>query len=118
MSRWIRFIISIIFGLGLGLTYGWILIPPGDLSSTPETLRIDYKTDYVLMVAEFFQSDADIQAALQRLVLLGDSEPDNQIQEVILFAQKVGYSETDIAKIQELLRVIQSRMSDNGGIAP
>jgi hypothetical protein len=51
MSRWTRFLIAIAVGLALGLLYGWVLSPVKYVDTTPNTLRADYQTDYVLMVA-------------------------------------------------------------------
>ena len=48
-SRWILFIFAILVGAGLGLLYGWVINPVDYVDTTPDTLRIDYKTDYVLM---------------------------------------------------------------------
>lgn len=118
MSRWIWFLFSIIIGIGLGLAYGWVLNPPGDQDTSPDTLRIDFKTDYVLMVSESFKSDSDPQLALQRLSLLGGPQPELHIQEALQFAQKVGYSEKDIGSIQTLLSSLQSHIPSQVESAP
>ena len=58
-SRWILFIIAILAGAGLGLLYGWVINPVDYVDTAPDTLRIDYKTDFVLMVAEAYQGESD-----------------------------------------------------------
>ena len=118
MSRWIRFFFSILIGIGLGLAYGWILNPPDDQSSTPETLRIDYKTDFVLMVAESYQSNSDIQLASHRLSLISITQPYQQIEEALNFANKVGYNEKDISSIQILLNAFEAQIPLDEGNSP
>ena len=67
MSRWILFLITVALGLGAGLFYGWKINPGEYINTTPGSLRDDYKADYVLMVAEAYQAEADLNAA-DRLV--------------------------------------------------
>jgi hypothetical protein len=107
MARWFRFILAILFGLALGLAYGWFLKPVRYVDTSPDTLRIDYKTDYVLMVAEAYQNEKDVQQALQRLALLGDIPPVDLTAQAIQFAQKAGYTEPDVARMQALMSAIQ-----------
>jgi hypothetical protein len=52
MSRWIKFLIAIGLGVAIGLFYSWTINPVQVVDSTPDTLRLDYRSDYVLMVAE------------------------------------------------------------------
>jgi len=107
MARWIRFIIAILFGLALGLAYGWFISPVRYVDTSPDTLRIDYKTDYVLMVAEAYQNEKDLQPALRRLALLGNTPPVDLAAQAIQFAQKAGYNESDVARLQALMSALQ-----------
>jgi hypothetical protein len=118
MARWIRFLIAILFGLVLGLAYGWVATPVRYVDTTPNTLRIDYKTDYVLMVAEAYQFEEDPQMAARRLATLGDTPPVTIIDQSIQFAQKAGYTEPDIASMQTLLSALQSLLPGQEAPAP
>ena len=108
MARWFRFLIAILVGLVLGLAYGWIVTPVRYVNTTPDTLRIDYKTDFVLMVAEAYQFEQDPKMGARRLASLGDTPPIIIIDQSIQFAQKAGYTEPDIASMQTLLSALQS----------
>jgi hypothetical protein len=108
MARWFRFLIAILIGLGLGLAYGWFISPIRFADNTPDTLRVDYKTDYVLMVAEAYQNEQDPGLAARRLAALGEKPPLILIDEALEFAQKAGYSEPDIARMQALISALQS----------
>jgi hypothetical protein len=102
MSRWIGFFIAIAGGIGLGLIYGWVINPIEYVDTSPGTLKFDYKTDYVLMVAETYGVDGDLPAAARRLALLQEVPISNLVYRALLFAQKVGYSDDDLARMEEL----------------
>jgi hypothetical protein len=114
MGRWIRFSLAILLGVGLGLAYGWLVSPVKYVDTVPETLRIDYKTDYVLMVAESYQVDKNLDLAVRRLALLGSLPPAEQVYQAIQFGQKAGYIEPDLARLQALLSALQVPASVQG----
>ena len=108
MSRWIRFFIAIVLGIGLGLLYGWLVRPVAYIDTSPDTLRDDYKTDYVLMVAESYQGDGELQLAVRRLAVLGEAAPVQMVYEALLFAEKAGYADADLSTIQTFLVDLQA----------
>jgi hypothetical protein len=118
MARWIGFIIAILVGAALGLAYGWIVSPVRYVDTSPDTLRIDYKTDYILMVAEAYQSEGDLGLAVRRLALLGNIPSTDVVAQSIQFARKYGYAETDIARMQVLWNELQALESRLGTAAP
>ncbi|HSL45503.1 MAG TPA: hypothetical protein VK897_18860, partial [Anaerolineales bacterium] len=67
MARRIGFIIAILIGLAGGLYYGWVVNPVNYVDTTIDTLRPDYQTDYVLMVAEAYHANLDLDLAARRL---------------------------------------------------
>ena len=108
MSRWIGFLIAILIGIGLGLLYGWVFNPIDYVDTSPDTLRIDYKTDYVLMVAEAYQGDENLELALERLALLGDISPEEMVYQAMVFAERAGYTDTDMSALQSLMTALQA----------
>ena len=108
MSRWARFIIAILIGAGAGLAYGWLVSPVQYVDTSPDTLRIDYKADYVLMVAESYSADGDLHLAVRRLALLGAPAPAAIVLQAIEFAQEQGYSQSDIQRMQALWNALQA----------
>ena len=113
MGRWVRFFLAILLGLGLGMAYGWLVSPVKYVDTAPDTLRVDYKTDYVLMVAEAYQKEGDLDMAIRRLALLGNLPPAEQSYQAVQFGQKAGYIEPDLARMQALLSAVQ-----NAPVAP
>ena len=109
MVRWFRFLLVILIGIGLGLIYGWLVNPIEYVDTSPNTLRVDYKSDYVLMVAESYQLEQDTTLALRRLALLGSDPAADIVRQALLFAEKQGYTDADIALMRTLLMDIDNQ---------
>lgn len=107
MGRWIRFLIAIAIGVAAGLFYGWRVNPAGTPDSTPDTLRIDYRTDFVLMTAEAYSLEMDLPSAQRRLALLGD-QPLDTVREAILFAETHGYVDYDLGLMRALSKALEA----------
>jgi hypothetical protein len=118
MSRWIRFFIVIIIGIAFGLLYGWIVDPVDYVDTSPNTLRKDYKADYVLMVAEIFASDDDAQAAVIRLTYLEDPSPVISVENAMIFAVDSGYAADDLRLLRDLADALAPLTPSTGGDSP
>ena len=118
MSRWIGFILAIIIGAVLGLAYGWVVNPVKYVDTSPDSLRIDYKSDYVLMVSETYQAEKKLDQAANSLAFLGDGDAATIVHQALLFAQKQGYSDNDLTLMQTLENALRSRNPSLGGAAP
>lgn len=112
MSRWFRFFIAVAVGIGLGLLYGWVVSPVEYVDTAPETLRADYRADYVLMVAEAYQSEQDINLAMDRLTFLGFSPPLELVEEAMAYAVQKGYAPADLG----LLRTLNDALTAATGV--
>lgn len=110
MSRWLLFLIAIGIGVAVGLTYGWVINPVEYVDTTPNSLREDYKADYVLMVAEAYAAEKDPALAARRLALLGDTPPVEIVRQVMIYATQVqpGYAEADLDLMSRLASALQS----------
>ena len=106
--RWLFIIIALIAGFGIGLFYGWVIDPVDFFNLTPDTLRADYKTDYVLMVAEAYRLEQDPGTAARRLAIFGTQSPSAIAAEALDYARTNGFSDSDIALIQELITAMQA----------
>lgn len=102
MTRWIRFFIVLIIGIGLGVLYGRVVNPVEYVDTTTESLRLDYKTDYVLMVSEVYQTHQDLMWAMNRLALLGCETPQACVEDALDFATEAGYASQDLRLIEDL----------------
>jgi hypothetical protein len=108
MSRWILILLFFILGIALGLVYGWVIAPVQYTDITSDGLRIDYRTDYVLMIAEAYQAEDDPALAARRLAVLGSDPPALIAAEAYTFAQQSAYPADDLALIQELIVALQT----------
>jgi hypothetical protein len=105
-SRWVRFILVILIGIVAGLYYGWVVNPVKYVDAPPDTLRIDFKSDYALMVAEAYSQGHDLATAQQRLALFSAS-PVDLVNQAIVFGQGHGYAEQDLLEMRSLLEALQ-----------
>ena len=102
MSRWTKFLIAVFLGVAAGLIYGWVGNPVEYVDIAPESLREDYKTDFVLMVAEAYQVDTDLGVAVRHLVLLGSSAPTEIVANALNYALQHDYGSQDLTLFQAL----------------
>jgi len=107
VKRWIWFFIMIAIGASLGLVYGWTINPVEYVDTTPESLRADYRTDFVLMVAELYADDHHVDYAVQRLKFLGDDDPKEIVQDALLFASQNHYALPDLTLLKDLFDAVQ-----------
>ncbi len=102
MSRWAKFLLIIALGIAGGMVYGWFVNPVEYVDIAPESLREDYKTDYVLMTAEAYQVNLDLGIAVRRLALLGDTPPADTVAAAISYGLENGYATEDVMLMQVL----------------
>ncbi len=104
--RYLLFALAIALGVAAGLFYGWVVSPVLLVDTAPNTLRVDYRADYVLMVAEVYQSEGDLELAARRLALLG-GQPQEAARQAAEFGLQNGYAPRDLAALQDLLAALQ-----------
>ena len=118
MPRWLTILIAILLGIVLGLVYGWVINPVQYTDITPDALRIDYRTDYVLMVAEAYQAEEDPGLASRRLAILGSEPPALIAGEAYAYAQQSAYPTEDLTLIQELVVALETVKPNPGTSLP
>jgi hypothetical protein len=107
-NRWVFIILALLAGAGIGIAYGWIIDPVDFFNLTPDTLRTDYKADYVLMTAEAYRLEQDPGLAARRLAIFGTQSPSAIAAEGLDHARAHGFSDSDIALMQELVTALQA----------
>ena len=100
--------LAILLGIGIGIAYGWYVDPVDYFDTTPDTLRADYKADYVLMTAEAYQTELDPGLAARRLAIFGTQSPSAIASDGLAYARSNGFSDAEIAQIQELVTALQA----------
>lgn len=105
MSRWIQALLALTLGLLLGLVYGWKIDPVEYVDLAPNALDPEYQAEYLLMVAEAYQGEKDLNLAAQRLALLGSAHPAEIINESL---QKYAYTPAETALLEKLSKEIRA----------
>ncbi len=104
--RLIFFFLAILLGAAAGIGYGWVINPVDYTGTGPETLSSDYRTDYVLMVAELYHAEGDPVMAIARLTYLGDQAPLSILDDAVAFAQEHQYAPSDQQVMLELHQAV------------
>ena len=109
LTRSIPLILGLILGIAAGLLYGWVIRPVESVESGLQSLRQDYRAEFVLSVAEAYAGNGDLQHAAECLELLN---PNASLQtEVILaldFAKEKGFSDLDLERLTRLKNALSS----------
>lgn len=103
-----RFLLGLIIGVGFGLLYGWVIQPVEYVDTTPDSLRADYRADYVLMVAEAYAGDGDVALAQVRLAALGPQPPAELVVEAIEYGIDHNFSRADLETLNRLALTLRS----------
>ena len=107
-TRWIFIFIALILGIGAGLAYGLVIDPIEYFNLTPDILRTDYKTDYVLMTAEAYRVEQDPGTVARRLAIFGSQTPSAIATEALDYARLNGFPDSDIVLLQDLVTAMQA----------
>ena len=107
-SRWLLILLALLVGIGAGVAYGWYFDPVDYVDLPPDSLRADFKTDYVLMTAEAYRLDQDPGLAARRLAIFGSKSPSSIAADGVTYARANGFPDSDIALMQELVTALQA----------
>lgn len=107
-SGLVRFLLGLAIGLAVGMIYGWIIRPVEYVNTSPDTLRVDYRADYVLMAAEAYAGDGDLTLAQVRLAALGPRAAEAMVLEAIEYGIEHGFSQADLERLNRLAIALRS----------
>lgn len=93
------------------MAFGWTMMPPAAPINAPlGSLRADFRTDLVLMVAEDFQTDPNSMQALTQLDKLDEGDPITLLGDSVQYAQSIDYPAEDLKLMQDLLNSIDAEI--------
>jgi hypothetical protein len=113
-----RLLLGIAIGLAVGLVYGWVIQPVEYVDTAPNTLSDEYRTDYVLMIAETYGAERDLGRAQLRLASLGPEPPLGKVEAAILYAVEQGFRRDDLASMNQLAVDLRSLSTPAGAASP
>lgn len=105
--RWLGFLLALFVGIGIGLYYGWVINPVRYVNTTTSSLREEFKTDYVWMVAEAYMVEHNPQLAAKRLEFLGGSSAWETARDAYLAALKARFRDIDLERLRELEKAMR-----------
>jgi hypothetical protein len=107
-TRSVLIFLALLAGIGIGIAYGWYIDPIDYFDLPASTLRADYQADYVLMTAEAYRVEQDPGQAARRLAIFGTKSPSAIAADGLVYARANGFSDSDVALIQELVTALQA----------
>ncbi len=114
MKRWLWIFLAAAAGIGLGLLYGWVIDPVDFVDLTPDTLRADYRADYILMVAEAYESEHDLDLAARRLAIFGSDSPADIASQALQFGPSADYSASELSSLEALVQALRAWQPSSG----
>lgn len=115
MIRYILFVVMIVIGAIFGIFYAREINPVDVVDAPPSSLREDYKTDYVLMVAEVYAQEKNPVLAARQLALLGTDDPIEIINQALVDALDLQYPPNDLIVMRDLAEAMKTWSPDLEG---
>lgn len=112
---WI-WVLALMIGFGLGLTYTWVISPVQYIDAEPHTLRDDFKDHYRSAIAAAYASDADLDRARARLALLRDPYPPQALAAQAQRMVAVGESPDAVQQVAMLASALEGKVSDSSPV--
>jgi hypothetical protein len=103
--RWALFwvaLVAVLTGAGLGLWYGWMVNPVEYKDTDVAHLYAVYRDEFILMVAEAYAVDGNLDTARARLALLSVPDPANTVADLAEAALSRGASQLDVQALARL----------------
>ncbi|MBM4423953.1 MAG: hypothetical protein FJ030_11245 [Chloroflexi bacterium] len=97
-----NFIAGAILGIALGLIYSWQINPVKYTDTAPDSLRADYQADYVVMIAQAYSTDGDLDLARARLATLNLVDPGQHVADLAAAQIQRGAALDDLRALSAL----------------
>lgn len=102
MSRWIFLVLGFGIGLAGGLYYAWQLNPVEYVDTAPDSLRTDFRADYLGLIASAYTSSGDLVRARTRLALFPDLDPTIELAALAQQRLAAGLADTEASSLSQL----------------
>ncbi|MCJ7552061.1 MAG: hypothetical protein MUQ30_20510 [Anaerolineae bacterium] len=104
MKRLLFFLGGIVLGVGIAVLIGWVLFPLQQQDVSPNSMRGDYRAEYVRLVAIAYRADGDLAVAERRLRELDGTPFTTPLVDLTEVWIDAGRSPEFIAPLAELVR--------------
>ena len=116
MKKWLWVLLAFAAGIGFGLLYGWVISPVEFVDLSPETLRADFRADYILMVAEAYETEHDLDLAARRLAIFGSASPADIASSALPFGPSAGFTPSELALLEALVEDLRGWQPSPGAL--
>lgn len=96
-------VLGLLLGVAVGLIYGWVIRPVEQIGIAPQSLKQEFRVDYVLMVAEAYADNEQLEQARVRLASLGPDNPINYVLEAINYGVEQAFDYDDLQTLNRLV---------------
>lgn len=103
----LNLIVGLALGLALGLVYTWKIDPVKYTDVAPDSLRADYRSDYVLMIAQAYAADTDLDLARARLATLNAPDPIQLVANIVAQQSAAGAPPGDVNALNTLAAALK-----------
>lgn len=100
--------LGVLIGAGSSLYYAWEISPVKYLDNDPYALRADYANDYLLLIAQKYAVEKDINVTHGYLSELGVDRPGELVAERVEHMIAAGHNTADIIAMAELAKALGS----------
>jgi hypothetical protein len=100
--RYTALFVGLLIGIALGLLYGWVIQPSEPGETSPDSLQDSYRADTILMIAEIFATEDNVELARQRMTALGLESQVDEITNALNYAKAHDFSDQDIHLLNNL----------------
>jgi len=104
----LNLIAGLAIGIALGLVYTWKIDPVKYTDVGPDSLRADYKSDYVLMIAQAYAADSDLDLARARLATLNTPDPAQLVADIVSQQTADGAPPGDVDALNSLAAALNT----------
>jgi hypothetical protein len=113
VTRWGNFtlVIGLLLGIAAGLFYSWVINPVEYIDSAPDSLREDFKSDYITLIASAYAATGDADRARARLAWVQITDPASTLGRLAQNRLSTGRPEAEARAIAQLAAMLGERPS-------
>ncbi|MCK4741772.1 MAG: hypothetical protein KAS80_05775 [Anaerolineales bacterium] len=111
MNRWSYFtlIIGLLLGITAGLFYSWTINPVEYIDSSPDSLREDFKSDYITLIASAYAATGDADRARARLTWVQITDPASTLGRLAQSGLADGRPDAEVRALAQLAAMLGER---------
>jgi hypothetical protein len=108
-NGWLPILLGLAIGLAIGLYYSWVINPIEYTDTAPASLREDFKSDYLTLVASAYASSGDLARAKARLIMFLDPDPASTLSQLAQTRLATGRPQSETQALAQLAAALSDR---------